>query len=691
MSVPAAEALANAVSTFLHGPYGSGKTTLATQHLLNLLAQGTPGREILVLTPQRALQQPYRLAWLSSHYAGDEITFATLGGLARRMTELFWPLVSERFAHPAQPPVFLTQETAQYYMAYIVQPLIEKENYFKALAITRQRLYAQILDNLNKAALIGFPPDEIGARLAAAWIGNPTQKNAYAELQVCVDRFRAFCFQHNLLDFSLQTELFIEHLWPHPVVRQWLQTSYRHLIYDNMEEDPPRAHDLIAEWLPDFDSALLIFDEGGGHRQFLGADPHSAWQLGQRCQQTLALPKPMAASPSALALHNALDIIWRGTDAPLPEGWRAAMHALSARFYPQLLDEVAHYVAERIAEGMPPEDIVILSPYLSDALRFALQTRLEALGVPSRTHRPSRALRDEPAVRAMLTLAQIAHPQWEKPPLPADVAAAFLQVLQTDLVRARLLQEILWRSSRLQDFDKIKPDMQERLGYDLGARYNNLREWLLAYQAGDPLPLDHFLRLLFGEVLSQPGYGFHRNLDAARSAQNLIESAGKFRRAFAPALSAFAAEPYTPEDVLAREYLQVLDDGLIAAQYLTNWQHEAPGVLISPAFTFLMMNRSARLQIWLDPGANGWSERLAQPLTNPYVLNRRWPKDKQWTDAEEVQAGREILSRLVSGLLLRCSGQIVLAITELGETGFEERGALLQLIQKLLQRGQNHA
>ena len=50
-----------------------------------------------------------------------------------------------------------------------------------------------------------------------------------------------------------------------------------------------------------------------------------------------------------------------------------------------------------------------------------------------------------------------------------------------------------------------------------------------------PEPLDHFLRRLFGEILSQKGFGFHRNNDAARTAASLVDSVQKFRQAMEPA------------------------------------------------------------------------------------------------------------------------------------------------------------
>ena len=61
--------------------------------------------------------------------------------------------------------MFLTLETAQYYMAHLVRPLLE-QGYFESVTIDRNRLYSQILDNLNKAAVVGFPHTKIGEMMA---------------------------------------------------------------------------------------------------------------------------------------------------------------------------------------------------------------------------------------------------------------------------------------------------------------------------------------------------------------------------------------------------------------------------------------------------------------------------------------------------------------------------------------------
>jgi hypothetical protein len=189
----------------------------------------------------------------------------------------------------------------------------------------------------------------------------------------------------------------------------------------------------------------------------------------------------------------------------------SAMEFILQHFYPEMLDDIVGRVKSLIEEnGVPPSEIVILAPYLSDALRFSITNRLEAAGVPWRTHRPSRSLRDEAASKTLLTLSALAHPHWNVRPTKFDVAHALMFALNTDLIRAQLLTEIVYRQKdlRLSTFDEIKPETQERITYALGERYTTIRNWLEDYRTSSPLPLDFFLRKLFGEVISQPGTAF---------------------------------------------------------------------------------------------------------------------------------------------------------------------------------------
>jgi hypothetical protein len=678
--------------TFLSGSAGCGKTTVGVEHMRTLLAAGLAADSILVLTPQRTLQAPYETALHAPDLGpGGQVALVTVGGLARRMVDLFWPLAADLagFAHPDLPPVFLTLETAQYYMARIVRPLLE-EGFFASVTIDRNRLYSQVLDNLNKAASVGFPYTEIGERLSKAWYGDPGQHRVYADAQESASRFRQYCLEHNLLDFSLQLEIFWNLLWRTPHCHAYLTRQYHHLICDNIEEDIPVAHDLLAEWLPDFDSALIIYDDEGGYRRFLGADPDSALRLAGLCDSHAILNWSFITTPEIQALEPAFSSrLLPGYPAPIKSDALTALAfppaGTPSRFYPQMLDWVAGEIQRLvIEEGMPPSEIVVLAPYLSDALRFSLSHRLDELDLPWRSHRPSRSLRDEPASHCLLTLAIYAHPGWGIRPAKFDVAYAFLYAIEgMDLVRAQLLAEIVYRQRdfTFSSFEQIRSEVQERITFVFGQQYELLRIWLEDYRSRQVEPLDHFLRRLFGEVLSQKGFGFHHNFDAARTAASLIESIQKFRQAMQSSGDASID--------IGREYLDMLQDGVIAAQYLEAWQTgPTEAVLLAPAHTFLMMNLPATVQFWLDVGSSGWWERLFQPLTQPYVLSRSWDRDRSWTDADDLAANQQALSRLVIGLLRRCRGNIYLGMSDLGESGFEQRGPLLKALWKMQMENQ---
>ncbi|HOR18651.1 MAG TPA: hypothetical protein PLE10_02320 [Brevefilum sp.] len=683
---------------FVQGKAGSGKTTAGVHWLQKLMKSGVPPHQILVFTPQRTLAQPYLDCMHDEGaFAHSLITTMTLGGLARRMVDLFWPLISEEagFAHPNQPPHFLTLESGQYYMAHVVRPLIENEGYFESLAIHRNRIYAQILDNLNKAAIVGFPYEEIGPRLKSAWIGGIEQFNIYDDVQRCADHFRQFCLAHNLLDFSLQVEVFLQRLWPLRLCREHLVQSYRHLIADNIEEDTPVTHDVLRDWLPEFESALLIADEEAGFRSFLGADVISAFSLGSACETRLwfkqNLVNETAIAQLKTGIQSVISQLQSRSEEEIESPTPALREALGLpgehiKLFPSMVKWVTQNVAELIESGVPPAEIVLLAPYMPDVLRFALGDGLDALGIPHQSHRPSRALRDEPATQTLLSLASIAHPGWSMPAQPVNLALALMQAIEgLDLVRAQLLVNLVFEPGNdgilLKPFEAIPNAFKDRITYRVGERYDRLRQWLLeAAGAEGSQNLDFFLSRLFGEVLSQPGFGFHDDLERANTVSTLIESVQKFRWTVGQQLP---GEDFN----LGKEYLRMVQDGVIAAQYLRTWEERSPdAVFMAPAYTFLISNQPVDVQFWLDIGSPSWYQRLDQPLTHPYVLSRHWTTGDVWDADNELAAAHETLRRLSIGLLNRCRKKVYIGMSALDIRGYENRGLLIRIINEAWRR-----
>lgn len=691
-------------TTFVTGPAGTGKTTYALERLREWLTRPIPANNILVLLSQQTQAAPYRALLRDPDLPGaGAVDILTSSSLALRSIDLFWPLVAEPtgFAWPRRRPVFLTIETAQYYLQEVIEPLLT-QGYFdpNVVPITIQlpRLMSQILDNLNKAALLGLPHTDVGARLMASLELERNTQVALEHTQACVNAFREFCLAHNLLDFSLRVEVFDRHLWPVDSVRQFLLERYRYLIVENVEEDNPFTHRLLQDWLPHVDEGVVLYDEDAGYRIFLGANARTAHALSERCAETVSFTESHIAPPDMLALGDHMATIISGEPVPdlTQHDPRSVFEFEQTRFYPQLLDSVTARIASLVAGGTAPSDIVVMAPFVSDALRFSFLNRMAAYGIPARSHRPSRPLSEEPAAKAMLTLARVAFPQWGTMPEPYDVTLALHQsIAGLDLIRASLLTQVVYRpyerAQVLTAFEQIAGEMRDRISYQVGSRFDTLRTWLQALreEPTEPPVLDHFFSRLFDEVLSQPAFGFHGNAEAGEHIAQLINSARKFRQRIeqVPLIGSSQSDATLTVSQLNRAYLRTVEAGIMAGQYLPGWNRgDDEAVLITPALTFLISNRPVDYQFWLDAGSNGWWERIAQPLTHPYILAADWEQGKPWTDTEEVAAQQDRLARVVLGLTRRCRKQIFIFNSEIGEQGYEQRGQLLVALQQMLRR-----
>ena len=674
-------------SVFLSGYAGTGKTTAGIGRLKFLLNQGIPGHSILLLFPQRTLSTIYQEALNDLRLSATTLpAIATYGGLARRGIELFWPILSEKagFLNPQLPPIFLTLESSLYFLSRTITPLIQENGFFSSLTIQRNRLFSQILDNLNKSAVHGFPPDEISLRLKSSWIGDPSQASVFDDAQESALVFRHYCLEHNLLDYSLQIEIFNKFLSPHDQYIDYFHRQYNHLIFDNLEEDVPVSHDFIRENLNQFVSSLLIFDLDAGYRSFLGASPQSAISLQSLCNDRFDFQENFTSSDALLEFIELFSSSYEGSTTSLPSAKRLG-NTISIIYHPsyqELFSWVADEISTLVTNGATPSDIVILSPYLSDTMRFLLTSELEKRNIQSTSSRPSRAIRDEPTTNCLLTLAALSHPSWSVNLTQTDIAFALFQAIdQVDLTRAFLMaKHLVIRSQKeyeLISFDSVKSDVQERITYFFGTLYQNLFNWISAYQDQPVMYLDHFFIRLFGEILSQPGYAFHEDIDKGKIVEQIISSIRNFRNTAGAVLG-------ITEVGLGEEYFQMVKTGMLANQYPRFW-HTRPmdSVYIAPAYTFLLSNTPADYQFWLDVGSRGWYERIFQPLTNPHILNRDWSIGDPWRDIEEIELNSKTMLQITSGLIRRCRYGIYFCLTETDERGFEQKGLLIQSLNKM--------
>ncbi len=675
-------------SIFLEGPAGSGKTTAALARLGKILAE-VRGDQVLILVPQRSLGSPYQ-EFINTNRSlrGGIPSILTLGGLARRLVELFWPVVAEDAGFPSAvgQPQFLSTETAQYCMERVIAPFLD-QGYFRSVTIEKNRLYGQLLDNLNKSAVVGIPLSELSHRLKHTNTLTPEFSIAFDQVQTCAEEFRNYCLENRLLDYSLLIEVLVRHIWPRSICREYFFKTWRGLIVENVEEDVPAAHDLVKQWIPEMDSSLVIYDRNGGYRQFLGADPVSAYSIKDTCAQKLVLDQPVSTNENLQRFRMEFShCIQHKKSQTTDLDFSAVVEVRDYHFYPEMIQEICREIKALTETGSTsPDNIVIVSPYLSDALNFSLDMTMTRMGIPVRSSRPSRKYLTEPVVRAILTLARLAHPQWNLPVTSLDLRAALMVVIPgLDVVRADLVARTLFSDRRpqegLRSFDTLTNRvMQERITFMVGEKLEAIRGWLERYRSGSPLPLDVFLSTLYGELLSQSGFTLYTDFPAAESIAKMIQSVRSFRQ--------FAWEFLGIDEVSSGlEYLRVVEGGLLPSAIFSNQNEWLPAVQVSPAHTFLMENRMVQMQYWLDVGSMGWWERLNQPLTNPYLLNRNVDHSQQWTEAHEFNANQDTMQRVVEGLVNRCTGRIIANAVRINEYGSETRGPLQQAFQTLQKR-----
>ncbi|MCW5873447.1 MAG: hypothetical protein KIS88_02250 [Anaerolineales bacterium] len=620
----------------------------------------------------------------------DVLTFA---GLSKKIIELFWPTLHKQYGFGKDTfPVFLTHETTQYFMAKATKPLMA-DGMFDSVTINRNRIFSQLIDNLNKAALNGLNHGVIFERLKLASVGDAGQSQLYQDVQRAIINFREYCLKNNLVDFSLQIEMLASEAQKDTgSICEYLLSTYKHLIYDNSEEDAFVVHEFVKDLLPKLDNSIVIFDHDAGIREFLGASPDSAYTLKDQCEDIRVFNGANKFYGEKSGLTKALDSALGSKATQVGDGvnLRQGAEVIDSRFFPEMIEATTDRVETLVSKlNVPPEQIAVLAPFLPDSLRYALSSRLEKAKIPWVSNRPSRSIIEEPISKSLIALSCISHPSWGMvPTLDEIVHMLSLLIPGLDIIRAQLLAEHAYRSKgggfpSLLPFDSLSVNVKTRVTGNLGEKYEGLRSYIQDYVNKPPLRLDAFISEIFVQLLSRSGFGFASDLENGRVAGNFVESARKFR---------LVVELMGIEQIsAAKEFILMLKEEIVQAQYFENWQQiSRSALLIAPAHTFLMLNRVVDFQFWLDIGSSAWHTRIHQPLTHPYVLSQGWSTDRFWTDQDEHRENRSHLRKIVLGLARRANEKVFLMSSQLSENGYENQGLLWEMAN-VMSRQKNDA
>jgi hypothetical protein len=665
-------------SSFLLGPVGTGKSTALQERLLRLLVEGVPAYNILILVAEPEHRHSYEAAVRSSNlgpYA--DLRLVTFNQMALDMVSLFWPLIARQsgFTNPHQPPTFLTYDLAQLLMWQIVTPMLES-GAFADLRLNAQQIISQILDTLNRSALNSLTLDQATERQVMSWSG---EKSRIAHLQTAgmvAKHFREVCLQNSLLDLSLSIEVFDKQLVHNSDFHRYFGERYRHLIVDNIEEQTPAGQNFIASLMGLMDTTSLAYDQNGGYKRFLAADPMGARQFQHRCQSVFLFEESFIAPPAMTGLGNLVENYLLHSTKPTMGVKEAIIEVVTGRYRREMIVNLIKILAHLTQNGVSPSDIAIVAPYLDGALRYSLTEGLSRAGLPYRLLRRRSSPREEPRVRAWLTWLMLAHPEWNKSPSTYDVVEAWaVSVKELDPARAELAARFLYQPQQgnLLPVDNLPGEMRERVGEENLERIEELRLWLLA--SAPDISIDQFLHNLFTQLLSQPRFQPEPDVVGAAVCDWLMKTATQLRNA-APSM-----DLRTPEKI-GQSFLEGINQGLVSARPPELGEPPDPdGIVISTIYGFLLAGQTTGVQVWLETAATGWWDIPRQPLSNTFVLTPSYEPHTPWTMTEDFTIRNELLSRIIHGLCGRCRKGIVLANSDLDRRGLYQEGPLWRALQ----------
>ena len=631
------------------GPGGAGKTSKLLE-LYHSLAGEHRTDSILVLLwnagDVRDWRERVELSW-----AGPLHVYTYFGWVQREIRR-HWPRLRSQLGGSWLEPEFLTVETGQFAM---LKHIAKVQADFAEIVTSPERLAIQLGSCLVLASLNGIPRSQVGSRLAAAM--PEKDPRIFKAAQSVLEEYAAEMEKAGVLDYGLAVSLY-NGLLQDRQYREELK-QFRHLLVDDIGEQSPAAHDLIETMLEHVSTANLCFATDGGHAGFFGADPQGAWNRFGRLGPIQPVRRKQKLG-AAGALYRSL--LTGRTPQLLCQGPQVELIHEDLRS--QLLDTVAGRVVRLVESGIPPAEIAVIAPMADKVLEHALSVHLKQAGIPLNVLTKNKRLIDEPYVRAMMTLAILAHPHWDLDWGIPDLSQSLQILLKLDPVRSWLLG----RQVRDGKLLALEVWQRERIGFRAAEGYDLLRQWLDTYRQGSEQPIDLFFQRVFGEILSR--------LPPARDdlvvCRQLIVSARKFLGT-AQRFSAMGSQP-------GAAFIGMLSAGTVAAESLLEPASRDRAVLLTTPYAYISGHCLSQVQIWIDTTSRRWFQLDAREIINPHVLKASWPKGEIWTDEHNETLSLHNGARVARALMRRCSQHLIVAAANIDSQGFEQDGALLEAL-----------
>ncbi|MEN9224870.1 MAG: hypothetical protein Q6M54_05295 [Thermostichus sp. DRC_bins_24] len=638
-------------------------TQACVDHYCALLEAGSePGRILFLVRSQRQADEVLRrLQQARSGLVGPWRVETFLQRVGQSLAD-HWPQV--RAGIPQLPlkfePVPLAKDLTQFLCARACALCPRHGEAFAKIGLKEFQVWDQISSAAYIAGASGLAAEAVGSRLAQAWPEDtdPARAEALQAMGCCVGQLWEAALGLGSLDFGLQIRLFREQILP--LAEFWAQ--WDHLIVDQAEDSCGVALEFYRLGQAHLKSQFFSYTIGGG-ASFTGV-PESVARFLIEETQFQPLEGSYRASVGMIQLGLQItQVLDPQFTHPLPEpklGQLPAVKLLEGETQFAAVEEMVAQIKTLRAAGIPASRIAILLPRMDAGVSLSLQEQLPQEPILPIT--PFPALIRYPLVRAVLTAAELAHPQWGAFPTLPEWRLLLGMVLDLDPIRAALLAEDtldpVGRSLRPQTAVR----QPERVGFANLERYQKLFHWLRGYRSGSPLA--YFFQRFFADHLAQ----------VISSAQDqellrlLIEAAQRFRRAFPS-----EADP---------SFLAMIRSGQTPSSSRFEPDYSRHLVVATPV-AYINRSLEADYQFWFDITNPSWSRSLWHMLYNDRVLTPEWD-GSVFDPARDAQARQQLLARTLLNLCCRNRQGLWLVRSNFNYRGEENTGILDYLILKAM-------
>ena len=686
--------------TWIEGGTRSGNTSRLLEHVAAVAIAAPPDRPTGAVYLLFAANGDTRLGLVDrlaeSLPASLPITTATPAGFIQNEVTLFWPVLVETLDLSPQFPMKLRPENEQELATQLWRPQLDAGQ-LDVPGWTETQTVRRALDFLQLAAVSGIPAENLPTLLAAGIPAGIATLEVWETSAQAAITWRDWCLQQGFLTYSIATELYWQHLLPHPLYQEKFSQRFCGLFADDVDEYPAIFADLLRwgqTWkLP----TAVTWNPDGKVRIGIGADPDATVSL--RPQAVVeTLPATASNSLATTWADSLVETVLNPIATPQPIG---SMRLIQTTSRGELLRQTAEAIAHAIQNTqVQPGDIAVIGPGFDAIARYSLAEILQKQGIPVASLNDQRPLVSTPLVRSVLTLIPFVYSGLGRL-LDADAVAEMLVVLSQsptanpsqawfervhiDPVRAELLVDHCFQP------DPEQPDLLEvtefprwdRLGYQATEAYNTLRQWIAQQrQARQQRLITSPVNLIDRAIQAFLWRGNYLPYDQLAALRELMETAQHFWAVQDRLRQRQQLTNAGPETLLSPvgRFLHLLQQGIVTANPfpVKPLEPNQQGVTLSTVFQYRSQRLTHRWQVWLDASSPRWLTGTDELFGYPIFL-QDW-SGQPWTVDFIEQSHEARLERILRDLLGRTTEQIVLCHSDLAVNGQAQTGPLLPLI-----------